>query len=424
MIYAEALRFLDGRQETRWKLGLSRIESLVGALGNPQDAFPAVHVAGTNGKGSFSALLASVLQAAGLKIGLFTSPHLVSPRERIRINGYPVSETDFAALIDRVRSVETEESSYFELLTAAAFEHFKNSQVDAAVVEVGLGGRLDATNVLSRPELSVITSIAMDHAQHLGDSLEKIAQEKAGILKKDVPCLVGDMVSSAWNAISARGSHCAAVLQRAHTRPEVESIFWDEGAQDISVGGIERRLGLIGEAAAKNAGLVLDALDMLRAQSRIVNISEEAVIKGFQSVSWPGRFQVVSQGSNRRIVLDGAHNPAAMDAFVHTWKKCPWREDALMVFGVLADKDGRDMVKTLAPHVKDVIASVPDSRRALSSAETARLFNEAGCSSLKTVDRPQEALEFWKTSKYSTCVVLGSFYLVGSALKTLEKVPA
>ncbi|MDE2291113.1 MAG: bifunctional folylpolyglutamate synthase/dihydrofolate synthase, partial [Elusimicrobia bacterium] len=349
MDYAEALAFLDGRQETRWKLGLSRVEGLLAAVGDPQEGAPAVHVAGTNGKGSFCALLSAALTGAGLRTGLTTSPHLLSPRERIRVDGRAVSEEDLAALLSRLRSAETEEATYFELMTAAAFLHFRRERADVMVVETGLGGRLDATNALRAPLLTAVTSIGYDHMQHLGDTLEAIAGEKAGILKRGCRFLRGDMDPLAARVLDERAGAVGAPRRTAVPRLARVSEDWDAGRQEaVTPGGTRVTVPLLGDAALGNAALVLAALEELRAAGLPFDLAR--AVAGMAAARWPARFQVLALGGGRRVVVDGAHNEPALEAFSATWRRSPFSSgDPLVVAGALADKDWRSLAARLAP---------------------------------------------------------------------------
>ncbi|MEK7745730.1 MAG: Mur ligase family protein, partial [Elusimicrobiota bacterium] len=234
---AATLRFLDSRGETRWDLGLSRIRGLLGRMGDPQDAVPSIHVAGTNGKGTVCAFLASILKESGLRTGLYTSPHLLDVRERVAVDGKPVPARAFAAAVDAARRAERDPATYFELLTAAAFHHFREAGAEIAVVETGLGGRLDATNALASPLLTVITSIGLDHTDHLGKTLSAIADEKAGILKRGVPCLCGEGAPEPLSRIRRRAGEAGAPLTQARVRLETVATDWNLGRQRVILGG-------------------------------------------------------------------------------------------------------------------------------------------------------------------------------------------
>ncbi len=417
MNFEAALRFLEGRQETRWKLGLSRIQGLLGALGRPQRGLRCVHVAGTNGKGSFAAILSSIFQAAGLRTGLFTSPHLASPRERIKVDGEMISEEDFARLMERVRAAEPEEASYFELVTAVGFLYFRERGVDAAVVEVGLGGRLDATNVIEKPLLSVITSIALDHTKHLGGTLAEIAGEKAGILKPGVPCLCGETKTEPLSVIESRADEVGARF--VHRPPEfrVASTDWDTGCQRVEIFGKERTLSLLGKSAARSAALAVEAVSLLPD----LNIREDAIERGFVRSVWPARFEI-RRFEDRTFILDGAHNPEAMAAFAETYHASPWKGEASsFVVGVLKDKDYRAMLKNLVGCSTRFVATQPDSPRALPARELARAIREADPNAVVDVEAdPKKALAI---GNEKVKAVVGSLYLIGEILPELCRTP-
>lgn len=417
MDYPEALRFLDGRQETRWKLGLSRIEALLAALGDPQDGLPAVHVSGTNGKGSFCAMLAAALQGAGLKVGLYTSPHLSAPTERIKVDGKEVSRADFGRLIARVRSCEPEECTYFELVTAAALLHFRRQHVDAAVIEVGLGGRLDATNVLKEPLLTVVTSIGFDHTQHLGNTLEAIAAEKAGILKPGAPFLCGEEDPLPRGVLAARARAVGAKLRSAPAALRRLSEDWERGSQTAETpGGTLLTVPLLGDAALRNAALVLSALDGLRARG--LALPEVAALAGLAAARWPARFQVEPGPGGKRLVVDGAHNEAAMEAFAATWRRSPYsKRGPLIVMGVLADKDWERLARLAAPLAARFVATQPPSPRALPAEELAEALRRAGARDVRAVPDAEAALSAWRSDPAPHGAVIGSFYLAGLALR-------
>ncbi len=417
MDYPEALAFLDGRQETRWKLGLGRIEALLAALGDPHDGLPAVHVAGTNGKGSFCALLAAALSGAGLKVGLYTSPHLNAPTERIRIGGKEIAQDDFARLIARVRSREPEESTYFELVTAAAFLHFRLERVDAAVIEAGLGGRLDATNALKKPLLTVVTSIAYDHTQHLGTTLKAIAAEKAGILKEGARFLCGEEDPLPRGVLAARARAVGAKIRSAPAALRRLSEDWEHGRQTAETpGGTRVTVPLLGDAALANAALAIAALDELRAEG--LELPEGPALAGLAAARWPARFQVLPGPGGKRLVVDGAHNEAALEAFAATWKRSPFsKPDPLIVMGVLADKDWQRLARLAAPLAGRFIATQPPSPRALPAEELAEALRSAGARSVRAEPEPEAALAAWRADRAPGGAVIGSFYLAGRALR-------
>jgi dihydrofolate synthase/folylpolyglutamate synthase len=415
MTYRQALSLLGERQEVRWKLGLSRIRGLLRGLGDPQDAVPAIHVAGTNGKGGLCAMLESILRTAGYRVGLYTSPHLVRPTERIRLGGSEIGPRDFGRMIGAARDAETGTASFFELLTAAAFLHFRERGADIAVIETGLGGRLDATNVLRKPLLTAIPSIGFDHTQWLGQTLAAIALEKSGILKPGSPCLCGELPPEAAAVVRRRGRTvgCPVEFVRRSLR-SVRSI-WGEGRQELADGdGGLWSVPLLGDGAVLNASIARRAAEHLR-------VPGEAVRRGLSDFRWPGRFQVVRTGS-RTLVLDGAHNAPAMEAFTSTWRRSPWGgRDAVFMVGCLKDKDRGALVRILSRVARKVILAKPDSPRALDPAALVPLFEGAGVRVLAVEPSAERALRAWRRTGSPVGAVCGSLYLVGDALRSLEK---
>jgi dihydrofolate synthase/folylpolyglutamate synthase len=421
MTFQEALKLLERRQEAKWKLGLSRIEGLLSALGDPQDAIPAVHAAGTNGKGSFCAVLASILSAAGYKTGLFTSPHLVTPRERIRVDGKPISEEDFGREVGEAAAAEPEEATYFELITAAAFLHFRRVRADFSVVEVGMGGRLDATNAIKTPALSVITSIAHDHGRHLGSTLSEIAGEKCGILKEGVVCVSGEHAYEPLKTIRRRAYEAAAplIVHRGELTP-IET-DWENGVQTVrGEDGDRFEFGMLGAPARRNASLALRAVEELRAQG--VSIPDEAVARGLREARWSARFEVRREEGGRFLVVDGAHNPAAMEAFCADWERSPFaRMEASFLVSILADKDVDAVLRILAPRVRRAICCAPATHRALPAADLARRLRGLGVPEATVVEDPLEAVEAWRAAGTRVGAVVGSFYSAGRVLSAMRE---
>ncbi|PCI35878.1 MAG: tetrahydrofolate synthase [Elusimicrobia bacterium] len=415
MNFDEALNLLERRQEAKWKLGLSRIEGLLASLKNPQNDTPIVHVAGTNGKGSFCSILASILSAAGLRVGLFASPHLVTPRERICVDGNPISEEDFGSAVGDAVAAEPEEATYFELITAAAFLHFKRVGVDIAVVEVGLGGRLDATNTVSKPLLSVITSIAHDHRQHLGSTLAEIAGEKCGILREDVVCLCGEDAYEPLKVIRRRAYEAAAPLIVHRNNIEPVQSRWEEGLQVVrSASGELLEFGMLGNSARGNLSLVFRGVEELRSQG--FPISPEAISAGVRAAHVAGRFDVRREGE-RFLVLDGAHNPAAMQSFCENWERSPFSKmESTFLISMLADKDIDALLAIAAPRIRRAICSTPPSRRGLSGEELAKRLSLMGVVEVSIVDDPLEAVREWRRSAVRVGAVVGSFYSIGRIL--------
>jgi dihydrofolate synthase / folylpolyglutamate synthase len=337
---ASVLNIAD-REFFGMKLGLENTKAILKRLKNPEKQFSSIHIAGTNGKGSTAAMLASILKEAGYKVGLFTSPHLVDVRERFQINGEMISEAGLEKLSDEIRHCEQSEAiplTFFEFVTALAFLYFARSKVDIAVIETGMGGRLDATNVIT-PEVSVITNVAMDHAQHLGDTLEKIAFEKAGIIKKGVPVVCGEEF----------------VLYLPPFLP-LSPALSPKGERVLKV-------GLLGEHQQENASLALQAIQCLNKSGKW-KISDEAIQSGLENVKFPGRLEYIKPN----ILLDGAHNPAAMRTLREYLEENHAEDKIQLIIGMMEDKAVDDILKEILPVADKVIVTAPKSKRALSPA--------------------------------------------------------
>lgn len=358
----------------RWQtvsLGLSRTEELLAGLGEPQDTLRFVHVAGTNGKGSTCAFIASVLQCAGYRVGLFTSPALYTFEERIRVDGIPIPREDLQAITDEIRNVAEamdEHPTEFELLTALAFCYFAREKCDIVVAEVGLGGRLDSTNVIKAPEASVITPVSLDHCELLGDSLEAIAREKAGIIKPGVPVVSAAQDPSVLAVIENVAREAGSKLFMVDP-----SKLAGDPADYSYKQHRDLQLGLVGSFQLQNAACALETLDVLRSEGW--NISEEAIREGMRSVHWPGRFEVVC--SDPIIIFDGAHNEAGMEAFANTLEQRYPDSFRIVITGVLADKDYASMARILAGVADQIITITPENPRALAAKEYAETIRSA-----------------------------------------------
>lgn len=355
----------------RWRssrLGLDRTRELLAGLGNPQDRFRAVHVAGTNGKGSTCVFIASILQAAGYRVGLFTSPYIIEFSDRIRVDGCNISPEDLMETTRAVRDVAEameDHPTEFELMTAVAFTHFARQGCDICVVEVGLGGRLDSTNVLARPDVCVITPIALDHTELLGDTLAAIAGEKAGIIKPGVPVVSAVQEPAAMGAIAAR-----AVEQKAPLTC-VDGDQVEGTPDDFSYRSWQHlRLGLLGSYQPQNAATALEVIAVLRGKGWAVD--DEAVRSGLEDVVWPGRFELL--GESPDFIVDGGHNPQGAKALVDSLAQRYAGRPVLFVMGVLADKDYPAMVREIVGYegTRAIICIEPPSPRALSTADLAQ----------------------------------------------------
>lgn len=380
--------------------GLDAIRAACSGMGNPQDGLSVIHVAGTNGKGAVCALIDSALRAAGFRTGRYTSPHLVSLNERFFLDGAPVSYDRLNAAFASVKGVGS--LTYFELLTATAFELYGRERVDYAVLETGLGGRFDATNIVESPRLSVITRIGLDHCDWLGHTIAEIAAEKGGIIKTGVPCVLGAMPEEARRVIK---SIAASQGARCICAPSADSA-------DAGLAAALKSLSLGGNFNRENAATAYAAL-------KEIGIGDEAIRRGFASVVWPGRYQrVVKDG--RRFLVDGAHNPPAMRALADSLKRerlSPGRFPfaGRVVCGFCGDKDVSASLRILR-EVADVGFAVPiRNPRSLPPERTAELMRGAGFAEACAFSSLAEALECAQDGT----LVCGSLFLAGEALEDL-----
>jgi dihydrofolate synthase/folylpolyglutamate synthase len=438
-VVSDPLQWLAQFDHSLIKPGLGRIQRLLEAFDHPHRQWPAVHVAGTNGKGSTAAMIAAILRAAGYRVGLYTSPHLHAVNERMRVDGAPIPSGRLMELADDLRAAMrriglhesaashtqgspqpvTDLPTYFECTTAIAFAHFARERVDWAVIETGLGGRFDATNVVT-PRVTVLTPIDYDHTDYLGDSLTSIAWEKAGILKPGVPAVVAPQPPDALAVIEEEARRQAAPLIRYGREFAVEADGDDAaGAQRFAYrDGEGARSGLVcpllGRHQLLNAASAIAAVSVLRRGG--VGIGPAAVADGLASVRWEGRLEVVRE--RPRLLLDGAHNPAAarvLAAFLADEKRRLGGEVTL-VFGIMRDKAAADVIAELHPVVDRWIATAPATPRALPADRVAAAIEAAG-GKVTVAPDPVEAVAglLPLLSPHDLCCVTGSFYMVAAA---------
>ncbi len=419
MTYQESLDYLTSLGRFGIKLGLDRTKALLRELGDPQELFQGVLVAGTNGKGSVCAMVASVLQAAGYRVGLMPKPHLISYTERIQVNQRPIAEDAFASLISELQPVinkvaaELGPPTEFEILTSAALHYFARAGIDLLVCEVGLGGRLDSTNVLDLG-VSVITNIALDHTQYLGSTLEAIAAEKAGILKPDSIAITGAQ-PPALAVIEAAAQGQRIPLQRLGQEIELTAIDKEWAGVQATVTTPadtyrDLRIPLLGLHQADNAALAVAAIDALR--SRGWEISDGALRDGLARTRWPGRLEVLDR--NPIVLVDGAHNPAGLQRSLAAVQKLAKGRQLVIVFGAMRDKDLPAMLTQLRAMDAPVIFSAIDWHRAAAPADLAAQFGapaETAESSVEALDRARQ-----RASSSGIVLVCGSLYLVGEVI--------
>lgn len=409
MTFEGACRALDGRRETCIRLGLSRVRRVLKRLGNPHRGLSCIHVAGTNGKGSVCAILESVLRAAGRRTGLYLSPHLRSVRERIQVRGRPISPRDFSRLFKVVWDADQHrELTYFELLTCLAFLHFRESRTEIVVLETGLGGRLDATNVVERPLASVITSLDYDHQEFLGSTLSRIAGEKAGIIKQGSPIFCPRLPAEAFRQVSLQAARCQAPLSVLRRPWKTVRVDWSHNRQVLSDGRRRYVLSLLGSRQDKNVALARMVLD------RVFPVDESAWREGLSRVHLPARFEVIPINGKTAIV-DGGHNPEAVRALRRTLLVSPWRGRPLRwIMGLMRDKDRRAVVSALARGLDDVVATQPPSSRALAASRLAQeIRRQAPAAAVRETADARQAVRDWlgDPGAPKTAVICGSFYL-------------
>jgi len=424
--YQEAINYLTALGRFGMKLGLTRTQALLHAVGDPHELFQGVHVAGTNGKGSVCAMLASILHCAGYRVGLMPKPHLVSYTERIQVDQQPISESDFAALITELQPViqkvgqQFGPPTEFEILTTAALHYFARAGIDLLVCEVGLGGRLDSTNVLDLG-ISVITNIAFDHMEHLGYTLEEIAGEKTGILKPHSLAITG-AEPPALEVIDGRARELTIpLLCLGH---EISFAAEDRDWAGIIVSittqsGTYRdlRIPLLGIHQAENAALAVAGVDGLRARGW--DISGGAIRAGLAAVRWPGRLEVVAREPT--VLLDGGHNPAALARVLPTVQHLAKGKPLVVVFGAMQDKDLPGELALIQQLHCPVIFSGIDWHRAASATTLAELYGEPA----EPAASAQQALALARAraSEHGVVFVCGSLYLVGEMKALLEGTP-
>ena len=422
MNYTEALEYIHDVSWTFCKPGLERITALCEALGNPQDSLRFVHVAGTNGKGSFCSMISSALTEAGLKVGLYTSPYILEFNERMRIGDTSIPNDTLARLTEKVKPIAdamSDKPTEFELITAIALDYFREEQVDVVILECGMGGRLDSTNVISTPVLSVITGIALDHTAFLGDTVAAIAKEKAGIIKKGVPVLYGGDDDEAAAVIKTKAEAQGSAYHRTdYSKLAIDSmtlggtVFCYKNRSDLQI-------SLLGGYQPKNASLVLDALDILA--PHFPALTEDAIRRGLMKARWMARFEVISH--DPILIFDGAHNPQGINAAVAGIKSYFPGQSLVAISGVLRDKDYTAIANKIAEIASDAFTITPDNPRALSAEEYANELSKFGTNATATSGIDEAVALAFSLAKREkkTIVCLGSLYTYADVLKAVNK---
>lgn len=424
--YRETIDYLYALQKHGIKLALSNSLVLMALMGDPHRKFRSVHVAGTNGKGSTSAFIASMLQAAGYRVGLYTSPHLVSFTERIRINAVLITEAKVVELAGRVRDIAQKAEgpdgavafspTFFEVATAIAFTYFAEEGVDIAVIEVGMGGRLDSTNVIT-PLVSVITNIELEHTEFLGTTLTQIAGEKAGVIKQGVPVVTGAMQQEVITVIEQEAAARKAVVYRL-SKDFMQLPIASLQASIFDYRGIKAsyekvRINMLGKFQVENACLALATIECLRNAGIIVD--EAAVRRGLEQARWEGRLELVAHKPD--IYLDGAHNPASAQKLAATLLEMkPAYRRTVLIIGILQDKDSHGIIAALAPLADHVIVTKPQYSRAMGVRTLASEIRKLH-GSVETAETVGEAIAMAveKVSSDDLVLITGSLYVVGDA---------
>ncbi len=417
MNYQEALQFIHKTHNFSAKPSLNRIAELCKRLGNPQNDLKFIHVAGTNGKGSTVTMIACALEDAGFNVGKFTSPYVFDFRERIEINGNMIKKDELAKHTKTVMEACSDmdkSPTEFEIVTAIAFLYFKAQKCDYVVLEVGLGGRFDATNIIEKPEVSVICSISLDHTHILGDSEEKIALEKAGIIKKDCPCVVycansesvtqvfKDKCKEMNSPLFTANIECLDIL----TAKDDKNVFDYKGTRYTTE--------LFGRHQIYNALNAISALEILK-------IDTNHIVSGINRARAHARYEIINQ--KPRIIVDAGHNRDGIEKLLKTLKADKKVSDVTVIFGMVKDKAYQYAIREIASIAKTMICLKPDSPRALTSYDMKNIA-QMFCTDCHALDEPQKAtqLAIKKAGENGTILVCGSFYIIESVVKEFNKI--
>lgn len=409
----EALSYLNGAGMFGVEPSLRRIRALLSLLGDPQKKLKFVHIAGTNGKGSCAVMTASVLKAAGYRTGLYTSPYLYRFNERMQINGKLIEDEPLcrctAAVKEKAEKLE-EKPTGFELMTAVALLWFAEEKCDIAVLEVGLGGRFDATNAIDTPECSVIMNIGLDHTAILGDTVEKIAAEKAGIIRENCPCVLYEQEKSVEDVIASRCRELSAPLIKADFT-QIAPVFDSLEGQAFTYRGEMYALSLLGLHQLRNAAVVTEITEVLK--KRGWRLSPEDVEHGLYAAGWPGRFELCREEPD--FVVDGGHNPQCAETVAENLLHYYPDTRRVLLMGVMRDKDYESLADILAPCADEFVTVTPDNPRALGAAELAAVLEKYGkpvtvCESVgEAVDTAREL-----AGEDGMVCAVGSLYLAGA----------
>lgn len=421
MNYTESIEYIHSVSWKGSRPGLERIRELCEMLGNPQDDLRFIHVAGTNGKGSFCAMLERILREAGYAAGMFTSPYIENFEERMQVSGKPITPEELAEITSYVRpfadSME-DKPTEFELITAIGFEYFRRKGCSVVILEAGMGGRLDSTNIIKPPLLCVITGISLDHTEYLGNTIAEIAREKAGIIKAGSMVLYGGEAGEASDIILQRANElicpCYAVDNSllSNVRLSIDGTVFDYGRYE------NLKLNLLGDYQLYNAARVITACEILKAGG--VKITDEAVRSGLEKATWKGRFERFSREPD--VFFDGAHNPEGIEHTARSIRGYYPDKKIVLVTGVMQDKDFLSMADTLAPLCQRVFTVRPDNPRALLAEEYATVYAENGvyATAYKSFDAAVKEAYAYAKKENLTMFCLGSLYSYTSFKKAIQ----
>ena len=422
MTIREALAYIHAVDWRRSKPGLRRIHELLEKLGHPERTVRFVHVTGTNGKGSTCAMLASILQAAGYRTGLYTSPYIFRFNERMQVDGQEIPDEELCAITEEVRPLAdnmADHPSEFEMVTAIAFTWFARRKCDIVVCEVGMGGEFDATNAIPAPEAAVLCNIGLDHTTYLGDTVEKIAATKSGIIKPGCEAVLYPCALSVAEIVSARCRSCGVTLHPVDM-DALSPLAHSLDGQSFDFGDLtDLHLPLLGRMQLYNAATALTVTEVLR--RRGWHIDENAVRQGLAQVRWPVRFEVVRR--EPLVILDGGHNPQCMASLAGALKEYLHGREITVLTGVLADKDFREMYDAIAPLASRFVTVTPDNPRALAAEELSAFLERYGkpVTACATIAQGVQ-LAVAETPPEGAAVCCGSLYLLGDVARELERV--
>ncbi|MEF8847822.1 MAG: folylpolyglutamate synthase/dihydrofolate synthase family protein [Candidatus Thermoplasmatota archaeon] len=424
MKYKEALEWLNSFQVFGIKPGLERISYLAKKMGHPHQKYRTIHVAGSNGKGSVCRYLGKILEKQGYKVGIYTSPHQKDISERITVNSKPITKKEITDILMKIRVAVREMSekpTYFEILTILSFFYFKKKKVDIAIIETGLGGRFDATNII-KPILSIITNVSLEHQKILGENIEDIAFEKAGIIKENIP-LVTAAKNKALNIIKKQASKKNAdirVVNKSSWRRIKKNLHSQTFRVNTDLAKYEIDINIQGEFQGENLALVINSIEILRDID--ICISKESIYKGFKDTQNIGRMDVLKR--DPLVILDGAHNPAAIQAIKKSLLKDFNFKKIIIILGVMSDKDLEEIISLIIFFSDLIVLTKPNNKRSASPLQLKKIIDEKGYNKKVFIkEKPNDALRFAESlaDRKDLICITGSLFLVGEIMFYFEK---